>query len=103
MKGIIWGSSITRAQDQLKQVCYKYKIIGIKCKQERHSHYMSEIIFENGDLWIALKACENARGYRCNISYIDDSIDNDIVDRIIRPATRALPFDGIKYFYSFVT
>lgn len=103
MKGIIWGSSITRAQDQLKTICYEYKILGIKYKQEKHSYYMSEVIFENGDLWIALKACEGARGYRCNISYIDELIDDDIVDRIIRPITCALPFNGIKYFYSFVT
>lgn len=98
MKGIIWSSSMARAEDKLKRVCYEYNIIGIKCKQERYSHYKSEVVFENGDLWIALKACENARGYKCNISYIDELIDRDIVDRIIRPATCALPFNGIKYF-----
>ena len=31
MKGIIWGSSLARAQDQLKRICYEYKILGIKC------------------------------------------------------------------------
>ena len=57
------------------------------------------ITYENGDNWRALRGNTNSRGYRCNISYIDREIADDIVDTIIKPCTTCFPYHGFEYYY----
>ena len=52
----------------------------------------------NGDYWKAVKASDSARGYRCNISYIDVNIPHQVINTIIIPKTIAYPYRGYIYF-----
>ena len=53
---------------------------------------------QGGDCWKAVKTNDFARGYCCNISYIDKTIPENIVNEIIIPATKCYPYQGFKYF-----
>ena len=83
MRGIVWGSSFQIAKNKLKEIEEQYE----------------RLIYANGDMWQAVKAGENARGYKANISYIDRSIPDDLIDTIIKPATISPPYTAIHYFY----
>lgn len=49
---------------------------------------------------MAKSAKESARGYRCNISYIEATIPLEFIDTVIKHCTSAGPYQAIKYFYS---
>ena len=101
MKGIIWvanGNNLqTVGKDEFDNLIWKYKEYqGIEPKpgypRKREMQY--EVLFTNEDWWIVRVANDNARGYKCNISYID----LDIVYNIIKPAPIAIPWSGERYF-----
>lgn len=52
--------------------------------------------FENGDTWQVVKANDGARGYRCNIAYIERCINRDIYYCIIARMIKNFPFSGIR-------
>lgn len=100
MTGIVWGSTFKRALDKIKEIekSYKrYRTSNLIFK--RKNKYSYELTYDNGDRWIACKAVESLRGYKCNISYIDVNIPKDYVETIIMPSTVAGPYQAIKYFY----
>ncbi len=99
MKGIVWGSTQKRANEQLDLIYQDYLRMGIKCERSKYRDCGGEVIFENGDVWIAVYVSDNGqRGYRCNISYIDSRLNSYIIRLIIMPSTSALPFSGVSYF-----
>lgn len=99
MKGIVWGLKLQTAIKKLEQIEYDYNYYSkIKTKIKRKTKWSYEIIFDNGDCWIALKAQESSRGKRCNISYIDTAIKDDIISNIIKPVTTASPYHAIQYY-----
>ena len=98
MKGIVWGSTIERAERQLQQIIENYRIIGYTIDTYRKGKTQLNVLFNNGDYWIALGASESARGHCCNISYIDTLIDAQIIDDVIRHCTRAYPYNALRYF-----
>lgn len=51
--------------------------------------------FSNGDMWAVRRACDSARGYRCNIAYVDRSIPYEMYRSIINPAMIEYPFCAI--------
>jgi hypothetical protein len=57
-----------------------------------------ELTYDNGDYWKMVKATESARGNKCNISYIDNEIPFDIIHDIVKPCTKAGPYQAFKYF-----
>lgn len=59
----------------------------------------SRVIFDNGDEWRVLTATENRRGIRCNIAYIDRTIDKHIVETVIQRTMVSMPYMAYKYFY----
>lgn len=100
MKGIVWGLTSGEAQKKLEKIEEQYqKYQTAQLLKKRRD----ELIFSNGDHWIACRASESARGRKCNISYIDARIDKDIIDFIIRPCTTLGPYIGFHYYYDFVT
>ena len=101
MRGIVWGSSFQIAKNKLKEIEEQYERLGYKplTKRNRNASNTYELVYANGDMWQAVRAGENARGYKVNISYIDRSIPDDIIDRIIKPATISPPYTAIHYFY----
>lgn len=97
MRGIVWGLTFNDAKIKLLDIEEKYRpYTDIAAKYNSKSTY--EIIFENGDRWIACEASDRSRGHKCNISYIDSRIPNDIVDNIIKKCTIAEPYHAITYF-----
>ena len=101
MRGIVWGSNFQIAKNKLKEIEEQYERLGYKPLTKRNGNASNtyELVYANGDMWQAVKAGENARGYKANISYIDRSIPDDIIDTIIKPATISPPYTAIHYFY----
>ena len=103
MKSIVWGRTIENAARKLEEIEYSYKKYSTATLEHKiKSKNRCELIYTNGDHWIALGASESARGRKCNISYIDAGINSDIIDCIIKPSTSAGPYQGFHYYYDFV-
>ena len=99
MKGIIWGNRWISAVNQLDKIAIKYKQLHINPVQIIKTKTEYTITYENGDNWRAIRGNTNSRGYKCNISYIDREIANDIVDTIIKSCTTCFPYHGFEYYY----
>ena len=98
MKGIVWGKTFTSAIDKLDQIAAQYKqfhIYPIRIIKSKNEYI---ITYENGDYWRACCVNTSSRGYKCNISYIDINIPNEIIETIILPSTTSLPYQGIIYY-----
>lgn len=100
MIGIVWGKTKARADNKLAQIVENYNWKGIKPVKIKNSNYISNFVeFDNGDTWKAVYASENARGNKCNISYIDKGIDIETIQTIIYPSTCCQPFQAFKFFW----
>lgn len=98
MKGIVWGKTFTSAIDKLDQIAAQYEqfhIYPIRIIKSKNEYI---ITYENGDYWRACCVNISSRGYKCNISYIDNSIPNEIIETIILPCTTSPPYQGIIYY-----
>lgn len=95
MTGIVWGSTQQIANQKLEEIRNVYLFYDnwslIKVKKD----YFET---QNGDVWRALAANEMQRGYKCNISYIDTRISQEIVETIIYPSTIATPYQAYYYY-----
>lgn len=94
MTGIIWGRTQGRANEELERVRDQYLAYGKVLSYIRKDGFGTQ----DGDCWKAVKANDSARGYLCNISYIDKTIPEDIIKTKIIPTTRSYPYQGFKYF-----
>lgn len=94
MTGIIWGKTQERANEELERVRDQYLAYGKVLSYIRKDGFETQ----DGDCWKAVKANDSARGYLCNISYIDKIIPEDIIKTKIIPTTRSYPYQGFKYF-----
>ena len=106
MVGIIWyQKNYNQAKDILKSMLDKYEEQGIgpstkytrpiqETQREMHA------ILDNGDIWRVKQANPQARGIRCNISYISHLIPEEVVDNIIKPITTDYyyPYRGFNYW-----
>lgn len=99
MRGIVWGKSLQRAIPVLETIKNAYLLTDEEVIHERKNSTNYIITFSNGDHWEAVGANENRRGKRANVSYVDAYIDPRIMDEVIKPATVALPYHAINYFY----
>ena len=99
MKGIVWGNRWISAVNKLDQIALKYEYLHISPIQIVKTKNEYIITYENGDNWRAIRGNTNSRGYKCNISYIDREIADDIVDTIIKPCTTCFPYHGFEYYY----
>lgn len=95
MIGIVWGSTQQIANEKLEEVKNNYLSFGNNPVVEVEKCYFET---QNGDVWRALAAIDLARGYRCNISYIDKQIPQEIVETIIYPSTTAGPYQAYNYY-----
>lgn len=98
MRGIVWTTDFNIGCEKLKQIIQSYKRLNhftIELKKTK-SEYVA--VFGNGDYWRVVRAIEGARGYKCNVSYIDQRISTDFINTIIQPATIAAPWHGFCYF-----
>lgn len=97
MTGIIWGYTEETAKNKLKEIEENYKLYHTA---EILIRRKNEIIFNNGDRWIASGARESSRGRRCNISYIDVRIEQDFIDTVIKHCTTAGPYHAFNYYFT---
>lgn len=100
MKGIIWGNTFESACNKLTDIITDYvRVYGEDIIDDvvrtKYNHYVT---FTNGDVWRAVRAVESSRGIKCNISYIDINIPQDIVHTIIKPSTKAFPYAGYNFY-----
>lgn len=98
IKGIVWGKTLERALLQLERIKSDYTHANIEIIKEQKNHCSHYILFSNGDEWYAVRAVESQRGRRCNVSFIDDMIDTEIVNTVIKPITKMLPFSIWQYY-----
>lgn len=98
MKGIVWGKTFVSAVDKLDQIAIQYEQLHINPIRITKSRTEYIITYENGDYWHACCVNTSSRGYKCNISYIDNSIPNEIIETIILPSTTSPPYQGIIYY-----
>ena len=99
MIGIVWGSTFEHALNKIKEIeksYERYRTSNLISKRESKHSY--ELIYENGDKWLACPAAESQRGHKCNISYIDRNIPTDFIVTIIIPSTVAGPYQAINYY-----
>ena len=99
MKGIVWGNRWISAVNQLDKIAIKYEQLHINPVQIIKTKTEYTITYENGDNWRAIRGNTNSRGYKCNISYIDMNIPNEIIETIIKPCTTCFPYHGFEYYY----
>ena len=97
MKGIVWYKDYDKGLQQFLKIKKNYDYLGgiKKDVETKLSHYF---IANNDDVWRLIKANECARGYRANISYVDENIENVIMKNIIDACTTALPYRGFNYY-----
>lgn len=94
MIGIVWGSTQGRAIKKLEEIRKDYFFNHFNIIRVRRDFFEAE----NGDIWRAVVADNSARGYRCNISYIDELIPNEVKNGLIAHATSAYPYQATHYY-----
>ena len=98
MKGVVWGSTFANASEKLTEIVDRYIKAGYEIENQVHSKNTHCVLFTNGDTWRAVRASDNARGNRCNISYIERDIDYNVYRTVVEPSTTLLPFTAIRFY-----
>lgn len=99
MKVIIWyNEDINNGRKEMERVVDTFKRFQIEVETERHTKRDSVIKFKNGDYIKVIPAVESQRGQKCNISYVERSIDQKYFDMIIRACTIAPPIQGFNLY-----
>ena len=95
MKGVIWGQTFESAKEQLDKIIYNYEKNG--CGKVCITK--DQVLFCNGDVWAIKNASNPTPGLRANIAYIDNRIDTQIIDEVIKPSLTLLPYTAIHYYF----
>lgn len=97
MKGIIFcGSTRENGNKELEEIVNRYNQMKIETTRKVYSKLGSWAEFENGDTWKVVYASDNARGYRCNVAYVERCIDYDTYRTVIMRCLTAAPFTAIN-------
>lgn len=99
MKGVIWCNKIEDGNIELQRMIDNYERMSYTTVSQVISKNNSRVVFDNGDVWEVRHPSEDVRGVRCNISYIDRTIDRYTVDTLIRKTMILTPYTAYKYFY----
>ena len=98
MRGIVWCTTFLEGIEQIEKIEEQYKKLNIKVIEKNKSINHYSITFENKDVWRVILATNNARGYKCNISYISYQIPSSIIRDIIYPTTITFPYSAYHYY-----
>ena len=98
MKGIVWYKNRSCGEEKINEIINRYDLMGIGIIKKINSKNNSLIIFGNGDTWRLMAVADNVIGQKCNISLIEQSIEKDFIDTIIKPCTIASPFTAYNYY-----
>ena len=93
---IVYKNNSAQANEILERMVQDYQQMGIKCIcHHRQKIGYSWAKFDNGDYWKVIRASDNARGHKCNIIYVERSIDWDVYQTIVMPMAINHPYCGI--------
>jgi hypothetical protein len=96
MRGVVWGSTIENAKEQLQLIVDRYFEEPGYVVNTQHS---KRVGFKNGDVWVALRASEyNSHGRRFNIAYVDTTIEPDVFHSCILPCLTAAPYTAFNFY-----
>ena len=99
MRGIVYGKTLDIAAQQLCKIIKDYKTyydIGIK----EIVPNTTTIVLANGDIWTCHEYnSSNTCGWRCNVVYIDGSIESEEAKLNMELTATAPPFQAIRYYY----
>ena len=98
IRGIVWYKNRNNGEEQFNIILSRYKIMGIPQIKIQKDKTTIFITLENGDKWWLIKADGQRKIGRCNISYIDRSINNEIIEKIIKPCTILWPYTAYNYY-----
>ena len=98
MKAIIYCQEINTGMNKLNNIMKNYERMNIKTTMTRGSRNSAFIVFENGDEWTVAIANDGSRGRACNIAYIDKNIDEEVVQTVIMPTIKALPYRAYNFY-----
>lgn len=98
MTGIIWYKDREHGFERLDQLIEHYSRLGVTPTKVKKSYFFAFAHFDNGDYWRVFSANDNNRGASCNVSLIEDTIDRDIVNCIIKPCTKAFPYQAFAFY-----
>lgn len=98
MKGIVFGSTFAKAEEQLLRIRENYAMCRIPIEKETKRMNLHQIAYKNGDLWTARTATDSARGYRANVAYIDNAIKDPNMIHMIFHCLIAMPWNAYHYF-----
>lgn len=97
MRGIIWyKDECFNGLEKLKDIVKKYEQVKIPTVRVHYSTWNAYAEFENGDIWRVKKAHDFSRGHRCNIAYVERSIDYETYRCIIAPSMSDFPYSAIR-------
>lgn len=82
---IIFGQTSERAFKMLDDLLINEYIIQDDIKRIIKSKNIYKIELKNNRRYIAIKATQGCRGYRCHRAIVDWKVDNEIIDCIIKP------------------
>jgi hypothetical protein len=82
-KYVVVAQTIDRAREYLKylvgEIQYKY------IYKVTDSKYEMIVEMKNGDIYQTIPASQSSRGHRFNKAYVEEGVDQEIIDCIIRP------------------
>lgn len=98
MKAVVWyNNNIETAKEFIKMQINRYKFARIEGRVVESKDYL-RFYADNGDFWQTMPSRESSRGVKCNISYIERGIPEEIINCVIKPCTRAEPYNAIDYY-----
>lgn len=98
MKAVVWyNNNIETAKEFIKMQIDRYNFARIEGRVVESKDYL-HFYADNGDFWQTMPSRESGRGVKCNISYIERGIPEEIINCVIRPCTRAHPYNAIDYY-----
>lgn len=99
MKGIIWAYESDGANEKLLEIEEQYARMDIKPIRRVISKFAgSWILFDNNDIWKVVRASDSGRGHSTNVSYIDYRIPQETINTVIKPATKAMPYQAFRFY-----
>lgn len=98
MTGIIWCIHHKSGINRLNKLIEDYNRLNILVERINLSKNNAYAHFSNGDIWKVIKINQAGRGQMCNISLVDNDINEKMLDYIIFPATKGLPYQAIGFY-----
>ena len=100
MRGIIWYyTDREKGINKLEQLISNYKRLNIEPIRLINNYMEQEVIFSNEDFWkVCSSSKQSSRGQICNIALIEYDTPAEIVNTIIKPCIKSLPYTAYNYY-----